>query len=136
MPTYNESVRLGGMIRERRRALGNNQVDLAGLMGVDQSAISRWERGQRPDEVHFERLAAFLGISIEDLVRLAYESVIGDPAKPATANLPSESEPEPAVRLSALNSDLEELRREDPEEYERIVADVRYRLRRVRARRR
>lgn len=36
---------IGRRIRERRRMLGLSQIDLACHIGVDQTAVSKWERG-------------------------------------------------------------------------------------------
>lgn len=50
-------------IRDARRRAGLSQARLAELVGVDQSGISRIERGQRPVTVDMlKAIAAALGI--------------------------------------------------------------------------
>ncbi len=41
------AVRVGSAIAERRRARGLTQAKLAEMIGLEQEAISRWERGTR-----------------------------------------------------------------------------------------
>lgn len=49
-------------LRSSRRNLGLLQERLAGLLGVDESTVARWERGSRqPGREHLERLKALLG---------------------------------------------------------------------------
>ncbi len=48
------------ILRERRRALGMSQQQLASHLHVDQSAVSRWERGQPVPRDVAARLAEVL----------------------------------------------------------------------------
>ncbi len=53
-------------IRQLRQDRGWTQMDLARRLGVDQGAISNWERGQRrPYRRHQQRLADLFGVSVE-----------------------------------------------------------------------
>ena len=48
-------------LRNSRRSLGLSQERLAGVLGVDESTVARWERGsRRPGAVLLERLEAIL----------------------------------------------------------------------------
>ncbi len=48
---------LAGRIRSLRKSLGLSQASFARRVGVDQSNVSRWERGAPPDDAHIVRLA-------------------------------------------------------------------------------
>lgn len=57
-------------IRERRRALGLTQEDLAGRLGVDRSAVAYWETGARtPTTDKLPALAAAMECGIDALFR-------------------------------------------------------------------
>lgn len=56
-------------MRAAREARGYEQKDLAKLMGVSASAVSRWEDGQAPDPDEMARLATMLGVTTDDLLR-------------------------------------------------------------------
>lgn len=61
---------LGLRIRERRRELGLEVSDLAGRMGVTESAIYMIERGERGKGLSLEtavRLAGALEVAISDI---------------------------------------------------------------------
>lgn len=69
----------GALIRQRREAKGLSQRDLAELVDIPQSYISRLESGSRQSTsiATLRRLAAVLEVSIEDLLR--------DPTPPPAA---------------------------------------------------
>ncbi|MEE9210374.1 MAG: helix-turn-helix domain-containing protein [Kiloniellales bacterium] len=52
---------LAARIRALRESLGLSQASFAGRVGVDQSNVSRWERGAPPDDAHIVRLAELAG---------------------------------------------------------------------------
>lgn len=52
---------LAARIRALRKSLGLSQASFASRVGVDQSNVSRWERGAPPDDTHIVRLAALAG---------------------------------------------------------------------------
>lgn len=53
---------------QRRRAAGLRQVDVAAVLGVTQTAVSRWERGRRqPTRYQGAVLAKLLGCRPADL---------------------------------------------------------------------
>ena len=52
---------LAARIRALRKSLGLSQASLASRVGVDQSNVSRWERGAPPDDAHIVRLAGLAG---------------------------------------------------------------------------
>ncbi|MQB01580.1 MAG: helix-turn-helix domain-containing protein [Actinobacteria bacterium] len=53
----------GRRIRERREALDMSQTDLAALIGVNQSTLSRWESGDyAPLHHHVHPIAKALGV--------------------------------------------------------------------------
>jgi len=56
-------------IKEMRKAAGLSQEKLGAALGLDQSMVSRLERGQRP--ITLERLSAIaeaLNVSVHDLI--------------------------------------------------------------------
>ncbi len=55
------TTNLAGRIRALRKFLELSQAAFARRVGVDQSNISRWERGAPPDDAHIVRLAALAG---------------------------------------------------------------------------
>ena len=63
----NESM--GAVIAGRRKALSMTQAELAGKLNVTDKAVSKWERNVScPDIALLPRLAAVLGISVEELL--------------------------------------------------------------------
>jgi transcriptional regulator with XRE-family HTH domain len=52
---------LATRIRALRKNLGLSQASFARRVGVDQSNVSRWERGSPPDDAHIVRLAELAG---------------------------------------------------------------------------
>ena len=52
---------LAARIRALRDSLGLSQASFANRVGVDQSNVSRWERGAPPDDAHLVRLAELAG---------------------------------------------------------------------------
>lgn len=55
----------GEAIAAARRAKGLKQHDLASLMGLGQSTISKWERGRAaPTDDDMDKLAIILGASV------------------------------------------------------------------------
>lgn len=63
-------VKFGRRIRELRLGGGMTQNQLAAAIGATQSAISKWERGERQDISVWQALAIanLIGISVEELV--------------------------------------------------------------------
>lgn len=63
------SVDLGSIIRDRRTALGLEQLDLADRVGTTATQISRWENGkQEPAATNCRLLARALGLSVDELL--------------------------------------------------------------------
>lgn len=59
----------GWFVAERRRAAGYTQKELAALLHVTESAVSKWERGlSYPDITVVPRLAQQLGVSSDELI--------------------------------------------------------------------
>lgn len=59
---------MGDNIRALREAKGISQRELAEALGVDQSAVSNWERGKaEPTAFNIRRLADLLGVKPGDL---------------------------------------------------------------------
>jgi transcriptional regulator with XRE-family HTH domain len=59
----------GVLVKQRRKALGLGQVDLAQLTGIDQGSISRIERGElgKISDRNRIALAHALGVRVDDL---------------------------------------------------------------------
>lgn len=51
-----------------RRINGMRQKDLAKRLDVDQSAVSNWERGQRPLQKYVDKMAQMFGCTEEELL--------------------------------------------------------------------
>lgn len=69
-------VTWGANIRSHRDAKHLSQAELANLLGADQSAVSRWENGQRePGRVHKAMLAQVLGTHVGVLFPHTTEAV-------------------------------------------------------------
>jgi transcriptional regulator with XRE-family HTH domain len=64
----NWRVIFGARLRQARLDVPLTQIELAALLGVEQTTISRWERGGTapPDELR-PRLAAHLGCPVHEL---------------------------------------------------------------------
>ena len=59
---------MGAKIREYREKQGLSQKELAEALGIDQSAVSNWERGiSEPTAFNIRRLADLFGVSPGDL---------------------------------------------------------------------
>jgi DNA-binding XRE family transcriptional regulator len=56
------SVTAGEMLRRRRRELNDTQATAAQRLGVNQSTVSKWERGERIGWDHVADVADYLGI--------------------------------------------------------------------------
>src|SRR5215211_1236944 len=62
---------LGDFIRTQRKQRGWNQTRLGQEVGVDQTTVSTWERGESlPSDLH--RLAGALNVPVEELVDRAF----------------------------------------------------------------
>ena len=62
-------INIAGTILSKRRERGMTQDDLAVHMGVSKASVSKWETGQCfPDITILPQLAAFFGISIDELM--------------------------------------------------------------------
>jgi len=76
-------------LRWVREALGKSQEDMAGIIGVHQTAWSLYERGERwPDQFEVPRLVAKLQISLAYLRDGSLEGVERDLAIRLAANHP------------------------------------------------
>ncbi len=66
-PDYRDFVAL---LRELRETVGLRQVDVAELLGVPQSYVSKYESGERRlDVIETARVAAVLGSSLEEIAK-------------------------------------------------------------------
>ncbi len=67
--TPEQARQLGRLLQSRREALGLSTRQLEGSSGVDDTSILRLERGtlQRPSVDKLDKLAAALGLPIEDV---------------------------------------------------------------------
>lgn len=56
-------------LKERRRAVGYTQQEVATVLGVDQSAIHQWEAGKtKPRKYHLAALAKLYKCSEKELM--------------------------------------------------------------------
>lgn len=70
---------LSSRITTIRRKLGVNQTAFGKLLGVDQSTVSRWEKGSIPDGVMMARIADLGGVGVSDLLAADFEAGKGGP---------------------------------------------------------
>jgi len=62
-------ISIGQKIKELREKAGLNQMQIAQFLGVDQSNISKCEKGERQFQVdHLERLGNLFGVPLADLM--------------------------------------------------------------------
>ncbi len=60
---------IGQKIKQLREKAGLNQMQIAQFLGVDQSNISKCEKGERQFQVdHLERLGSLFGVTLGDLM--------------------------------------------------------------------
>lgn len=57
-----EALTAGEMLRRRRRELRDTQDAAARRLGVNQSTVSKWERGERISWDHVADVAEYLGV--------------------------------------------------------------------------
>ena len=63
------NISLGQKVKALREKAGLNQEQIAQFLGVDQSNISKCEKGERQFQVdHLERLGSLFGVSLGDLM--------------------------------------------------------------------
>ena len=63
------SILIGEKVKVLREKAGLSQAQLAQFLGVDQSNISKCEKGERQFQVdHLERLGSLFGLSLGDLM--------------------------------------------------------------------
>lgn len=62
-------MELGEKLKEERKTLGINQVELAKKFNVSKQTVSNWERGNRlPDANTLDKLAEMYGVTIDYLL--------------------------------------------------------------------
>ena len=107
---------IGDNIKARRRALGMNQSDLAGRLGVTQAHISRLEANLRgPNADMLPSIAEALNCDVRDLLgieREAGEAQTGDDAR-AFVQRAMESDPQLGIYLRSFVRDLDSFSDED-----------------------
>lgn len=60
---------IGQKVKQLREKAGLNQMQLAQFLEIDQSTISKCEKGDRQFQVdHLERLGSLFGLSLEELL--------------------------------------------------------------------
>lgn len=55
----------GHSLRIARELAGWSQAELAAAFGVDQSAVSRWEKGVVPSAYYYEQYKTTLGLKVK-----------------------------------------------------------------------
>lgn len=78
MPSYNEPVELGTILRRHRVALKLTQKDVGERLGVKQATVARWESGRRPEPEYFDGIAGFLELPRDDVLRFAHQAAEDD----------------------------------------------------------
>lgn len=83
---------MNNVIKERRKAMGITQKELADTLSISDKTVSRWESGnQIPDAILLPDLAEALGISINDLYGYKTEAETNT-ALPCTAHVNKRAE--------------------------------------------
>ncbi len=66
---------IGHKVKELRERAGLNQMQIAQFLEVDQSTISKCEKGERQFQVdHLERMANLFGVTLSDLMNEAVQA--------------------------------------------------------------
>ncbi|MEI7880439.1 MAG: helix-turn-helix transcriptional regulator [bacterium] len=68
-----EHKKIGGWLREKRKASNLTQAQLAGLIGCHKSIIGRYEAGRRMGIVQFIKITAALNAKPEEAFELCVE---------------------------------------------------------------
>lgn len=64
-----DNIKIGKFIRKLREEKGFTQDELANMLGVDRTFVSRWERGiTLPDVIYLKELAKVFNISFDELI--------------------------------------------------------------------
>ena len=64
-----KELKIGRVLTEHRHQRNITQDELAEYMGVSKASVSKWETGATyPDITLLPRLAAFFGISVDELI--------------------------------------------------------------------
>lgn len=63
------SISIGQKVKSLRENAGINQAQIAQFLGIDQSTISKCEKGERQFQIdHLEQLASLFGVTLTDLM--------------------------------------------------------------------
>ena len=74
--------RLAENLIQYRRKKGITQEKLADFLGVSKASVSKWETGQSlPDILQLPRLAAFYGVTIDEMIGYEQQLSVGDVTK-------------------------------------------------------
>jgi transcriptional regulator with XRE-family HTH domain len=77
---YDLAVSIAKNLHDLRRAAKLNQTELANVVGVEQPAVSKWERGKsEPSASDLPKIATAFGCTVNDLLRgvdATYDSMI------------------------------------------------------------
>jgi transcriptional regulator with XRE-family HTH domain len=65
--------RLGQLIVDRLNELNVTQESASIGLGVNKGTLSTWQSGSRPRPIYLPRLAEWLGISVEEVIRAMEE---------------------------------------------------------------
>lgn len=74
---------IGSMLRRRRHELNLKQDDVAKMLGVNQSTVAKYERGDRIGADRLDKVAEFLGLDFDDVLRI-YHGFSAEGAEPAS----------------------------------------------------
>lgn len=67
-----DGASLGTIIRDRRKKMGLSQADVAGYLSIDQSYLSKMEKGERPFGISIlEQLSELFCLPLESLLNPA-----------------------------------------------------------------
>ena len=97
-------------LRKLRIEKGLSQVQFRDMISVTQSTVARWENGSRlPDAVMMTRIASYLGVDVNTLLRAAAESedipnviMVEDRKIILSGSLPVLEEVMPSARISGF----------------------------------
>ena len=65
-----EKTKMGNQLRELRKKANITQAELAVRLGVQQSAISHWERGDNlPETRNLLKMSEIFGCTVDELVK-------------------------------------------------------------------
>lgn len=111
MTTAAREETIGTMLRRRRHELDLTQDDVGKTLGVNQSTVAKYERGDRVGSDRLDKVADFLGLEFDDVLRIyhGFTADVDVPVDPRDAQMSALTE-QVATLSEQMAALVEELR--------------------------